>query len=199
MTLENAVAIEIVVIGTSLGGLAALETILPALDPGFSVPVAIVQHRGTLSGDRLAATLRRYTHLAVHEAHDKRPILPGSITLAPPDYHLMVERGSYALSTEAPILHARPSIDALFQSAADAYGERVAAVVLTGASRDGALGAAKIKARRGIVVVQSPETAECPVMPLAAIDSAPVDHVLPLSEIGPFLNRLDAEFAPGSL
>lgn len=182
---------EIIVIGTSMGGLAALEVLLSGLPPGFMVPIAIVQHRGVLSTDRLSATLRRYTDLQVHEAQDKQPILPGRIILAPPDYHLMVERGSFALSTEAPVLYARPSIDVLFQSAADAYGDRVVAVVLTGASRDGADGAARVKARGGLVIVQSPETAESPAMPEAALAAVKADWVLPLAEIGAVLGTLN--------
>jgi two-component system chemotaxis response regulator CheB len=182
---------EIIVIGTSMGGLAALETILSGLSREFTLPIAVVQHRGVLSSDRLAVTLRRHTHLGVHEAQDKEPIKPGCIYLAPPDYHLMVEKGSFALSTEAPVLYARPSIDVLFQSAADAYAEGAVAVVLTGASRDGAEGAARIKERGGRLIVQSPATAESPVMPEAAIRAARADWVLPLSEIGPFLNNLN--------
>ncbi len=179
---------EIVVIGVSMGGLHALETIFMGLTRSFRVPIAIVQHRGVLSTDRLSATLRRYTHLQVQEAVDKEAIVPGRITLAPPDYHLMVERGSWALSTEGHVNHARPSIDVLFESAADAYGERTLAVVLTGASRDGADGVARVKQRGGRVLVQSPDTAESRIMPEAAIATVRPDWILPLAEIGPFLS-----------
>jgi two-component system, chemotaxis family, protein-glutamate methylesterase/glutaminase len=185
------VAYEIVVIGTSMGGLVALETLLTGLPRGFSLPTAVVQHRGPLSTDRLCATLRRYTDLAVHEAQDKQPILPGCVYIAPPDYHLMVDAGHFALSTEAPVLYARPSIDVLFHSAADVYAERVLAVVLTGASRDGAEGAARVKARGGGVIVQAPETAEAPLMPEAAIEAARPDWILPLDRIGPFLGNFN--------
>jgi two-component system chemotaxis response regulator CheB len=192
MTLKDAnLKTEIVVIGTSMGGLGALETILQGLSREFTLPIAVVQHRGVMSTDRLSATLRRFTHLKVRETHDKEPIMKSTLYLAPPDYHLMVEKGSFALSTEAPVLYARPSIDVLFESAADAYAERVVAVVLTGASQDGAMGAARVKARGGRVLVQSPATAESPAMPEAAIAAAQPDWILPLSEIGPFLNQLN--------
>ena len=183
---------EIVLIGTSMGGLAALETVLKGLSRDFRLPIAAVQHRGTQSTDRLSATLRRYTNLKVRETQDKEPIAPGCIYMAPPDYHLMVEKGTFALSTEAPVLYARPSIDVLFESAADAYGDRAIAVVLTGASRDGADGAARVQSRGGLVIVQSPATAESPTMPLAAIAATSTETVLPLTEIGPYLSRLTA-------
>jgi two-component system chemotaxis response regulator CheB len=182
---------EIVVIGTSLGGLNALEVVLGGLGRGFGLPIAVVQHRGVMSTDRLSATLRRYTDLRVCEAQDKQAIAPGTVYLAPPDYHLMVERGSLALSTEAPVLYARPSIDVLFQSAAHAYGSGVVAVVLTGASRDGAEGVQHVQERGGFVIVQSPESAESPVMPESAIAAAQVDRVLRLEQIGPMLVSLD--------
>jgi two-component system chemotaxis response regulator CheB len=183
---------DLVVIGTSMGGLAALETLLPRLSPEFDLPVAVVQHRGVESTDRLSAILRRYTHLKVNEVHDKEPIRNCSLYLAPPDYHLLVERGTFALSTDPPIQHARPSIDVLFESAANAYGASVTAIVLTGAGRDGAAGAARVMARGGSVLVQCPETAECGSMPLAAIEFAGIDssQVLPLQEIASRLNSL---------
>lgn len=181
---------EIVVIGASWGGLAALETILSSLPGDFALPIAVVLHRGVLSTERLAATLRRHTALAVRETQDKEAILPGHIYLAPPDYHLLVEPGDFALSTEAPVCYARPSIDVLFESAADAYADRVIGVVLTGSSADGAEGAARIKARGGYLIVQDPETAASPIMPKAAIAAATADCVLPLSEIGPLLATL---------
>ena len=184
-------ATELIVIGTSMGGLTALETILTEIACTFTLPIAVVQHRGTMSTDILPSTLRRYTHLQVREAQDKAPIVPGHLTLAPPDYHLMVEPGTFALSTEAPVNYARPSIDVLFQSAADAYGDRVLAVVLTGASNDGAAGAAHVKRRGGRVLVQSPATAESPVMPQAAMAAAAPDWVMPLAGIGAFLNNLN--------
>ncbi len=182
---------EIVVIGTSWGGLDAMETLFAALPTSFRTPIAVVQHRGVLSTETLSATLRRHTPLAVREPQDKEPIRPGHIYLAPPDYHLLVEKGSFALSTEAPVCHARPAIDVLFESAADAYADRVICIVMTGSSRDGAEGAAYIQARGGKVIIQSPDNAVSPVMPQAAIEATHADWILPLSEIGPLLIALD--------
>jgi two-component system chemotaxis response regulator CheB len=142
------------------------------------------------SDDTLRTLLQRESALPVNEVTDKEVILPGWIYLAPANYHLLIDQGTFALSTEAPVHYARPSIDLLFASAADTYGERAIGVILTGASDDGAQGAAEIKARGGLVVVQQPETAESRVMPESAIAATEVDQVLPLSEIAAFLVRL---------
>ena len=144
-------AFKLIVIGTSWGGLRALKVLLSGLPKQFSVPIAIVQHRHKDSDNTLTLFLRRHSALPVEEAEDKAAIVPGQVYLAPADYHLLVEGGDavtqpyFALSTEAPVLYARPSIDVLFESAADAYAEGVVGVILTGASQDGARGLAKIK------------------------------------------------------
>jgi two-component system chemotaxis response regulator CheB len=134
--------------------------------------------------------LHHGAHLAVVDALDKQWIQPGTVYLAPADYHLLVERGELSLSVDARVEHSRPSIDVLFESAADAYGPATVGVVLTGANADGARGAARIKERGGFVVVQEPESAEAPAMPRAAIAAARVDRILPLERIGPFLVEL---------
>jgi len=118
---------------------------------------------------------------------DKDLIAAGRVYLAPPDYHVLVEKGRFALSTDEPVHHARPSIDVLFESAADAYTTGVIGVILTGMSSDGALGAARIKARGGLIVIQDPDTAEGKVMPRAAMAQCDAHHLLALAEIGPFL------------
>lgn len=188
-------AYELIVVGTSLGGMRALETILHGLPPDFPLPLAVVQHRGTdgESPSPLPSLLQRHTPLPVSEANDKEPMVGGRVYLAPPDYHLLVdERRRFALSVDDRVLFARPSIDMLFESAADVYRDRVLGVVLTGASADGAQGAARIKRRGGTVVAQDPTTAESGVMPRAAIAACPVDRVLPLAEIAPYLNVASA-------
>jgi two-component system chemotaxis response regulator CheB len=134
--------------------------------------------------------LRRRTNLKVVDAEDKQWIKPGHVYLAPANYHLLVERGAFSLSVDDAVSYSRPSIDVLFESAADAYGASVAAVVLTGANSDGARGVKAIKKRGGFVVVQDPKTAEAPSMPTAAIAAARVDQILPLERIGPFLLEL---------
>lgn len=183
-------AYDLVVVGTSLGGLYALRTLFAALPRDFPIAMAVVQHRHRDSDETLRNALQRTTALAVCEAEDKQPLTPGQVCLAPADYHLMVENGTFALSTDEPVLYARPSIDVLFESAANAYGPRVIGVILTGASADGAAGLAAIKARGGMTVVQEPTTAECRVMPEAALANVAADYVLPLDEIARLLVRL---------
>ncbi|MDQ3755637.1 MAG: chemotaxis protein CheB, partial [Acidobacteriota bacterium] len=117
-------------------------------------------------------------------------IVPGRVYLAPCDYHLLIEREGFALSTESPVGFARPSIDVLFETAADVYGARAVGVILTGANRDGARGLARIKARGGYAIVQEPASAATRSMPEAALRATTVDYVVPLAEIAPLLNRL---------
>jgi two-component system chemotaxis response regulator CheB len=181
---------QLVVVGASLGGMRALAILLDGLPGDFVLPLAIAQHRAADAVGALGRFLQGFSRLPVSEIEDKQPILPARIYLAPADYHVLIEAGAFALSTEAPILHARPSIDALFESAADAYAAAAIGVILTGASADGARGLARLKQRGGVALVQSPETAECRVMPEAAISATQVDRVLPLAEIAPCLVSL---------
>ena len=181
---------ELIVIGCSLGGMHALNTILSAIPHVFQTPIAVVQHRHKRSNENLPDFFRRMTHLCVVDVEDKQWIKPNCVYLAPADYHLLVERGTFSLSVDAAVAHSRPSIDVLFESAADAYGERVIGVVLTGMNDDGARGARRIKERGGFLVVQDPSTAEAPAMPQAAINATRVDRILPLEQIGPFLVEL---------
>jgi two-component system chemotaxis response regulator CheB len=191
------VAFELIVIGASMGGMRALETVLGALPPDFPVPIAAVLHRSVDSSDRLRLILQRHTQLRVEEPQDKDPLQPGCAYVAPPDYHLLVEPGSLALSTDAPVSHARPSIDVLFETAAEVYRSRLIGVVMTGANSDGSRGAARIAARGGRVIIQDPETAESPVMPRAAAAAVPAARVLPLPEIPRALvDLVSQEIAP---
>ena len=187
---------RLVVVGTSLGGLNALEVLLGGLAKEFAMPMAVVQHRSSNSDGALLTLLRSYCQLPVEEAEDKQLIVPGHVYLAPPDYHLLVDGTSFALATEAPVLHARPSIDVLFESASIAYRDRLIGIVLTGASKDGAAGAQALKARGGMLLVQEPQSAENSTMPAAAINAATPDHVFKLDEIAPFLNRCEIGAAP---
>lgn len=182
--------VELIVIGCSLGGMHALQSIFSSLTNEFCVPIAVVQHRHKNSNEGLPSYFRRQSKLCVIDVDDKQPIKPGCIYLAPADYHLLVERGEFSLSVDAAVAYSRPSIDVLFESAADAYRENLVGVVLTGANADGARGAQKIKRRGGMVVVQDPATAEAPAMPQATIDAARVDRILPLDRIGPYLVEL---------
>jgi two-component system chemotaxis response regulator CheB len=181
---------ELIVIGCSMGGMNALKEILQAVPDDFQIPIAIAQHRHKASNEGLPAYLRRVSNLCVVDVEDKLWIKPNCVYLAPADYHLLVERGVFHLSVDMAVLYSRPSIDVLFESAADAYGSSLVGVVLTGANADGSRGAKRIKTRGGMVVVQDPATAESPTMPQAAIDAARVDRILPLDRIGPFLVEL---------
>ena len=183
-------AVDLVVIGASAGGLAALRTVLTALPPDFRAPVAIVQHRTRDASNALTNLLGLSCVLPVEEVIDKMPIKAGRVYVAPADYHLLVERNHFALSIEAPVQYSRPSIDVLFETAAVAYGKNVIGIILTGANRDGAAGASFIKKRGGRLMVQEPATAHNPVMPQAALNLTEADWILPLEEIGPFLSNL---------
>jgi two-component system chemotaxis response regulator CheB len=173
---------ELVVIGTSWGGLEASGRILGALPSGFGCAIVVLQHRSS-EESQLVTLLRRRTTLPVREAYDKDPLVAGTVLVAPPNYHLLIERGSVALSTDAPVAHSRPSIDVLFESAADSYEDRVIGVVLTGANEDGAAGLARIKARGGYTIVEDPETAERATMPRAALARVTPDAVLSIDAI----------------
>jgi len=177
--------------GASWGGLRAVEAVLRSLPADFGAPVVIAQHRQADSADEmLARLLDARCELRVYEAEDKQALHGGIVLVAPADYHLLVERGSVALSVDEPLNYSRPSIDILLGSAGDAYGERVAGVVLTGSNSDGALGLAHIAARGGTAIVQDPETAERREMPAAALRATPDARVLALEEIGPALTEL---------
>src|SRR5215212_4683664 len=159
----------LIVVGASLGGFHALETLLGGLPRDFPLPVAVVQHRSSDSDELLATLLRRSSRLPIVEVEDKHSITPGEIYIAPANYHLLVEEGHFALSTEGPVQFARPSIDVLFESAADAYRDKVVAVLLSGSNSDGARGMARIKEYGGLAIVQDPASAESSRMPEAAI------------------------------
>jgi two-component system chemotaxis response regulator CheB len=174
---------EIIVVGASAGGLSAIERLLGALPRGFPVPIVVVQHRSRESSDAYAEVIGSRTSLPVREIEDGDPLRGPGVYLAPPDYHVLIEPGHTALSIDDPVSYSRPSIDVLFESAADAYGSRVCAVLLTGANADGAKGLVRVKQAGGFAIVQDPATAESPEMPTAGIAAANVDRVLGLDRI----------------
>lgn len=179
---------ELVVIGASWGGLDAVGRLLSALPDDFPVPIAIAQHRGPDSDDgALERTLSRRAGRPVQEVEDKDPILRGGVYVAPAQYHLLIQKAAFALSVEARVQYSRPSIDVLFESAAEAYRDELIGIVLTGANRDGAAGLARVKQRGGCAVVEDPPTATNSAMPAAAIAATQVDRVLSLGDIAPFL------------
>jgi two-component system chemotaxis response regulator CheB len=184
---------EVIVVGTSWGGLDAMSRLLADLHDDVRQPIVVAQHRSVESQrGALATLLGHHTRRTVCDPDDKTALEPGHVYLGPPDYHLLVENGHLALSTDAPVQFARPSIDVLFESAADAYGERAIGIVLTGASEDGAAGLARIKDRGGVAIVQDPGASRRRTMPDAAIAATRTDAILPLGEIPKFLYGLCA-------
>lgn len=181
-----------VVIGASAGGVEALTVLLPALPAGLAVPVMAVLH---LPRERPSLLVEIFTPRCVRpvrEAQDKEPIQPGTVYFAPADYHLLVEAGpALALSLDEPVHYSRPSIDVLFETAAEVYGERLLGIVLTGASQDGAAGLAAVHEAGGLTVVQDPDEAHSRYMPEAALKACPPDFVLPLARIAELLQALE--------
>jgi len=178
---------EIVVIGTSWGGLSAVSTVIAELPSTFALPLVVVQHRSPDAPGLLAELLQMRTRLKVIEVEDKQQVLPGHVFVAPPNYHLLFDRGVFSLTTDAPVRYSRPSIDVTLMSAADEYGRRAIGIVLTGANEDGALGLKRIADRGGYAIVQDPETAEGAMMPRAAWRLVPRARVLPLELISSHL------------
>jgi two-component system chemotaxis response regulator CheB len=182
---------DLICIGASWGGLHAVSRLLSDIPAELEQAIVIAQHRHPdSSAGGLAELLALQIARPVCDAHDKMEIRPNRVYIAPPDYHLLVERGSLALSLDERVQFARPSIDVLFETAADAYRERVIGVILTGANEDGAAGLRRIKARGGVAIIQDPAEATRRVMPDAAIAATAADAILPLAEIGKFIYGL---------
>jgi two-component system chemotaxis response regulator CheB len=182
---------DVIAIGASWGGLQAVGTLLEGIPEELNQAIVIAQHRSAeASRGVLESLLQRHVERPVSEPSDKEPIERGHVYIAPPDYHLLVDGDRFALSVEARVRYARPSIDVLFESIADAYRDRAIGIVLTGANDDGAAGLAAIKRNGGVTIVQDPQTASRRTMPDAALAASPPDAVLPLEEIGRFLYGL---------
>lgn len=186
------VGYDVVVVGTSWGGLAALRTLVSGLPDSFQMAVVLVQHRHKDSDQLLRTLLQERTALEVCEVEDKMPLEHSCIYIAPPDYHTLIEPGHLSLSTEAPVRYSRPSIDVAFESASDSYGHRAVGVVLTGANTDGSNGLRRISDRGGMALVQDPATAESTSMPAAAAIAVPRARVMPLEELVRFIAMLPA-------
>jgi two-component system chemotaxis response regulator CheB len=180
-----------VMIGVSAGGIEALKAVLPALPAAFPLPIAIVQHRDERSDGFLAAYLDQICKITVSEAEDKEPLCAGHAYLAPAGYHLLVESDhSFSLSVDARVNYACPSIDVLFESAADVFAGALIGIIMTGANADGAEGLRAIKACGGLAIVQNPETAQAIAMPQAALAATHVDHIVDLKRIAPLLMEM---------
>ena len=177
-----------VVIGASVGAIEALSDILPKLPANYPLPVFVVVHLARDRNSGLVDLFASRCKITVKEAEDKEPIKSGVVYFAPPDYHLLVEADfSLSLSNDEPVIYSRPAIDVLFDSAADAFGERLVGVVLTGASRDGAAGLRSVRLAGGICLVQEPDTAVGSAMPLAALALSPGARSLRLEKIAAIL------------
>jgi two-component system chemotaxis response regulator CheB len=182
---------DLVVVGASWGGLDVLREIFGGLPGGLGAAVVVAQHRSpeshpTAFRDLLGAI----TRLKVREADDKDELHPGTVYVAAPDYHLLVDEHSLSLSTDEPVQFARPSIDVLFSSAAESHRERCVGVVLTGANADGAEGLARIVELGGTAIVQDPDTATRDEMPRAAAAAVPSARICAVDEIAPALVEL---------
>ncbi|MEA9993905.1 chemotaxis protein CheB [Pseudomonas sp. 10B1] len=184
--------VDAIVIGASAGGVEALLKIFSALAPGYGLPIIVVLHLPDERRSRLVAVFQQHLEMEVEEVADKELIASGTLYFATPGYHVSVERDlSFSLSLEDRVHYSRPSIDILFESAADAYGQRLAGMLLTGANADGARGLAQIKQRGGFTVVQDPKTAQASVMPNSALALSVPDRILCLSDIGQLLVELE--------
>jgi two-component system chemotaxis response regulator CheB len=183
---------DVVAIGASAGGVEALHVVVNSLPAGLPAAVLIVQHMDPRHKSMLAALLQRYSSLTVKQAVSGEEVCPGTVYIAQPDAHLVVRDGRLVL-TDTPLVHfSRPSIDLLFESVADAYGDRAIAVVLSGSGVDGAAGIRAVKAKGGTTIVQDPATAAHPGMPQAARATGCADVVLPLVEVGAAIANLVA-------
>lgn len=183
-----------VVVGTSMGGVDALQVLLGGLPAGFPLPILVVHHISPNAGSDLADLFNAHCALRVKEADEEELAIAGTVYLAPANYHLLVERDCrLALSTDHPVNFSRPSVDVLFESAADVFGRSLIGIILTGAGSDGSLGLKRVKDKGGLAIIQDPADAQTDCMPrsaLAALRAEGADHVVPLKEISPLLCRL---------
>ena len=188
---------DAVVIGGSAGSLKVLYELLPQLPGDLPWPLVVVVHLHPQQEGGFADLLDRRCSLRIKEAEDKELLAPGQVYFAPANYHLLIEPGqTLSLSADERVKYSRPSIDVLFESAAEAFRSRLIGIILTGASDDGAKGLSKIKEQRGLTVVQDPATAEHPFMPQAVLEALAPDHVLSPMGIVALLVSL-AEHEPG--
>lgn len=182
---------DIVVIGTSAGGLAALQIILSNINKDFKAPIVIVQHLSPDSRDSILNLLRKYSVIELTEPIDKEKIQENHIYLAPPDYHLMVESDrTFSLSLDPKVNYCRPSIDVLFETAAEVFFDKTLGIILTGANKDGTCGCEAIKKFSGIIIAQDFNEAATPTMPKSVIDAGFADYILTLHEICVKLNKV---------
>jgi two-component system chemotaxis response regulator CheB len=194
ITTTRLAPIDAVVIGASAGGVEALSVLLPAIPSDYRGAVLVVLHLPREQPSLLVNIFGPKCALPVREAEDKETVTPGTIYFAPPDYHLLVDRGpQLALSMDDPVNFSRPSIDVLFESAADVYGTRLLGIILTGASRDGAAGLEAVSRAGGMTCVQDPSTAYASLMVESALRRVRAQHILGLSGLAELLGTVSCE------
>jgi two-component system chemotaxis response regulator CheB len=177
-----------VIIGASAGGLFAVSDILEQLPGNYPIPIVVVQHRLKDQRDLLEQVLQSKCLIKVKQADEKEKIRGGLVYIAPPDYHLLIEEDeTFSLTTDMPVRFSRPSIDVLFETAAHAFGKTLIAIILTGASSDGAAGMIEIKKHGGLTIAQDPAEAEFSFMPEASIRTNAINYVWKIPEIKQFL------------
>ena len=186
------IQIEAVVIGLSAGGMKAIKELISGLNSNHKCPIIIVQHLHPEQTGYYIDYFQNLTELRVTNVEDKDEVLPKNIYIAPPDYHLLLDdKKTFSLCIDDKVNFSRPSIDLLFESAAEVFGQNLLGILMTGANSDGAKGLYKIKTFGGVTIVQSPETAEFPTMPESAIKLLSPDYILSIKEIIEFLNNLE--------
>lgn len=180
-----------IVIGASAGGMDAIKSILMPLQEGFSASILIVQHLSPHSDGYMAKHLNELCKINVKEADEKEKILPGNAYIAPANYHLLIEKDeTLSLTVDPKVNYSRPSIDILFESAAEVYENELIGIILTGGNGDGSKGLKMIKEFGGLTIVQDPSTAEADFMPRAAMKASEVDYILSLNKISNKLIKL---------
>jgi two-component system, chemotaxis family, protein-glutamate methylesterase/glutaminase len=182
---------ELLIIGGSAGSLELLLSVLPELEQPLKIAIVVVLHRRPFGDSSLAKLFSYKTGIPVREVEDKEAVLPGVIYIAPADYHLLIERErTFSLDISEKVHYSRPSIDVAFDSAADVYGNKLVALLLSGANADGVEGMEKVAALGGLIAVQDPATALVPIMPEQAIARLKVDHIVDRSSLPAFINGL---------
>jgi two-component system, chemotaxis family, protein-glutamate methylesterase/glutaminase len=185
---------EAIVIGVSSGGMNAMKVMFSLLPKEFNTPIIIVQHISSQSENLWIRLLNDKSNLYIKEADEKESIEHGKVYIAPPNYHLLIERNkTFSLTIDERVNYARPSIDVLFESAAEAYKNKLIGVILTGSNNDGTNGLKRIKEYGGLTIVQDPATAESSYMPASAIAVVQMDYILTLENIIKLLIKIDAQ------
>ena len=186
---------QAIVIGTSAGGLYALSALLEKLPGDYPLPIVVVQHRSKELRDLLEEVLQSKCVIRIKQADEKEKLEPGYVYIAPPDYHVLVEKNkTLSLSSDPPVRHSRPSIDVLFETAAIVFKDSLIGIILTGASNDGTAGMLAIRKHGGLTIAQDPAEAQFAYMPKSAIETQAIDKILSLSGIQKFLSQISYQW-----